>query len=113
MRENTQISRDNWPEYCVTFTHGNRGRLVPIEVVGDDVGEMPMTDSTPFTAIDFDPLLKGDDDDFVISFGGEAPSTSHIVSTPVELWEAQDENRKVVALEIVDLNGHKTILSFD
>lgn len=75
------------------------------------VGDLPLAESVPFAAIDFEPLLEGDA--FVVSYGGEAPAISYVMATPVELWEAQDENGQVLFLEIVGLNGHKTLLSFD
>jgi hypothetical protein len=109
-RETKRIPLERWSEFCDTFTNGNRGRLLSMEIIGDDVGDLPLTKSTPFAAIDFDSLSKGDD--FVISYGSEAPTTSHVITAPVELWEAQDVNGRVVSLEIVDLNGHKTILNF-
>jgi hypothetical protein len=110
-KETKRIPQERWQEFCATFTNGNRGRLLSMEIIGDDVGDLPLTESAPFAAIDFDSLLKGDA--FVISYGSEAPTTSHVITTPVELWEAQDVNGQVVSLEIIDLNGHKTILNFE
>jgi hypothetical protein len=37
---------------------------------------------------------------------------SHKISAPAEIWESQDDNGKVVALEIIDRDGAKTILVF-
>lgn len=110
-KETKQIPQERWEEFCATFTNGNRGRLLSMEIIGDDVGELPLAKSAPFAAIDFDSLSKGDS--FVISYGSEAPSTSHVINAPVELWEALDVNGRVVSLEIIDLSGHKTILNFD
>ena len=110
-KETKQIPQERWQEFCATFTNGNRGRLLSMEILGDDVGDLALAKSTPFAAIDFDPLSKGDD--FVISYGSEAPTTSHVITSPVELWEAQDTNGRAVSLEIIDLNNHKTILNLD
>ena len=110
-KETKQIPQERWQEFCATFTNGNRGRLFSMEISGDDVGDLPLAKLTPFAAIDFDSLSKGND--FVISYGSEAPTTSHVITTPVELWEAQDINGRVVSLQIIDLNGHKTILNFE
>ncbi|KPK13070.1 MAG: hypothetical protein AMJ56_03650 [Anaerolineae bacterium SG8_19] len=110
-KETKRIPQERWPEFCATFTNGNRGRLLSMEIIGDDVGDLSLTKSTPFAAIDFDSISKGDN--FVISYGSEAPTTSHVITRPVELWETQDVKGRVVSLEIVDLDGHKTILNFD
>ena len=67
-----------------------------MEIIGDDVGDQPLAQSTPFAAIYFDSLLKGNV--FVISYGSEAATTSHVNSAPVELRDAQDANDQVVSL---------------
>lgn len=63
------------------------------------VGER-LTEGTIFSAIDYDPQGKGDV--FMISYGGKAPVTTHMVDTPLELWQAQNEVGKVILLEIID-----------
>jgi len=109
--ETKKVPQERWQEFCTTFTNGNRGRLLSMEIIGDDVGDLNLAKSTPFAAIDFDSISKGND--FVISYGSEAPTTSHVIATPAELWEVQDVNGRVLSLQIIDLNGHKTILSFE
>ena len=59
-----------------------------ITIVSEDVCDL-LAKGAVFSAIDFDPVGKGDD--FVISYGDQVPLTSHIVYNPVELWQAQDE----------------------
>lgn len=49
----------------------------------------------------------------MISYGNQAPLTTHIVNMPLELWQAQDENGKVIALEIIDAEDRKTIIKFE
>ena len=107
--ETKNIPVARWQEYCDTFTNGNRGRVVSIMIVLEDA-EHALAENTIFSAIDYDPVGKGDD--FVISYGEQAPLTSHIVYAPVELQQAQDENGKVVALEIIDTENQKTVLKF-
>jgi hypothetical protein len=90
--------------------NGNRGRVVSIMIVSEDVGEL-LAKGAVFSVIDYDPVGKGDD--FVISYGVQAPLTSHIVYVPLELWQAQDKNGKVTALEIIDAEDCKTIIKFE
>ncbi len=108
--ETKNIPGKRWQEFYETFTTGNRGRGVSITIVSEDVGEL-LAEATFFSAIDYDPVGKGDD--FVISYGNQAPLTGHIVNVPIELWQAQDENGKVVALEIIDAEDRKTIIKFE
>jgi hypothetical protein len=110
IRETKEIPRERWQDFCVTFTGGNRGRGVDITFISQDIGE-PLAKATIFSAIDYDRVGKGDD--FVISYGSQAPLTAHIVTSPYRLFRSQDENGKVVALVIVDLNEDRTLLTFN
>jgi hypothetical protein len=74
------------------------------------IGDQPLTDAAPLFAIDYDPANKGDD--LVITTGRDEVDYSHKISAPAEIWESQDDNGKVVALEIIDRDGAKTILVF-
>jgi hypothetical protein len=108
--ETKNIPGKRWLEFCENFTTGNRGRVVSITIVSEDVGER-LAEATIFSAIDYDPVGKGDD--FVISYGGSTPVAFHVVSTPLEVWQAQDENGKVIGLEIIDNEDRKTIIKFE
>ncbi len=108
---NKQISPERWEEFCDTFTQGNRGRTVSIEIVGFEVGDQVLANSVPFSAIDFDTLYKGDA--FVLSYGSAAPLTIHSISELAEVWQTQDENGVVVAFEIIDIEDRKTIIKIE
>ena len=105
-----EIPAESWEEWCDTFTNGNRGRSLSIDLVDDEYGDERLAEGVPLIAIDYDPVHKGDD--FVVSYGEEVAPTSHIIRAPVRLWQAQDVNGLVVALEIEDQSGRRTILSF-
>jgi hypothetical protein len=105
-----EIPAEDWGAWCDTFTNGNRGRLIRIEIVGGELGAEPLVDDARLVAIDYDPVHKGDD--FVVSYGEEDAPTSHVIRAPARLWQAQDADGLVVALEIEDENGRRTILSF-
>lgn len=110
IKETKNIPGERWLEFCESFTSGNRGRIVSITVANSDIGET-LVEETIFSAIDYDPIAKGDD--LVIAYGGLSPVAFHVVSMPYEIWEAQDENGKVLALEIIDTEDRKIILKFE
>jgi hypothetical protein len=110
IKETKNIPGERWQEFCESFTSGNRGRIVSITVDNGDIGEA-LVEETIFSAIDYDPIGKGDD--LVIAYGGLSPVAFHVVSLPYEIWEAQDENGKVLALEIIDTEDRKIILKFE
>jgi len=110
IKETKNIPGERWQEFCESFTSGNRGRIVSITVDNGDIGEA-LVEETIFSAIDYDPIGKGDD--LVIAYGGLSPVAFHVVSLPYEIWQAQDENWKVLALEIIDSEDRKIVIKFD
>jgi hypothetical protein len=67
-----------------------------------------LVDGAPFVAIDYDPTDKGND--MVVTYGDEQEPSGHVISGPVALWQAQDENGLVVSVEIEAEGGTKTIV---
>ena len=110
MAQTKKIDQGRWSEFLSMFSNGNRGRRVAIEVADMAIGDQPLTEAAPLFAIDYDPGNKGDD--LVITTGRDAVDYSHKISAPAEIWELQDDNGKVVSLEVIDRNGGKTILVF-
>jgi len=109
--ETKKIPADRWAEWSTTFTNGNRGRLIKIEIVGDEVGAEALADGTTLVALDYDPAGKGNN--FVISYGDEVAPSSHMIAKPVGLWQAQDENGLVVSLEVETEDGSRTIVTLN
>jgi hypothetical protein len=107
--ETKEIAAERWAEWCDLFTNGNRGRLISIELVSDELGAEPLADNATLAAIDYDPAGKGND--FVISYGDEQSPYRHVASEPVALWQAQDANGWVVSLEIEDARGGRTVVT--
>jgi hypothetical protein len=110
MAQTKQIDQGRWSEFLSMFSNGNRGRLIAIEIADMADGDQPLADAAPLFAIDFDPAGKGDD--MVITTGRDDVDYTHKISDPLEIWESQDDNGKVMALEVIDRNGSKTILAF-
>ena len=110
IKETKNIPRERWQAFCESFTSGNRGRPGSITIVSEDAGEQ-LAEATIFSAIEYDPVGKGDD--LVIAYGGITPVAFDVVSTPYEIWQAQDQNGKVLALEIIDTEDRKIIIKFE
>jgi len=99
-----------WPDFCVTFSNGNRGRLLRIEVHQDDQGDNQVVGSGPLLGVAFDPLGKGND--IVVTTGREVEEYTHRIPAPIEVHELQTNVGQVTMLEIIDQNNTKTTLSF-
>jgi hypothetical protein len=110
MAQTKKIDQGRWLEFLSMFSNGNRGRRVAIEVADMSNGDQPLTEAAPLFAIDYDPANKGDD--LVITTGRDEVDYSHKINAPAEIWESQDDNGKVVSLEVIDRNGARTIIAF-
>ena len=69
-----------------------------------------MAEGINFSAIDYNPEGKGDV--FLISYGDQAPLTTHEVNMPLELWQAQNEVGKVIFMEIIFAEEGKLVIEF-
>ncbi len=109
--ETKKIPAGRWTEWNDTFTNGNRGRQIRIEIVSDELGDEPLANGAALVALDYDPAGKGNR--FVISYGEEAAPSSHVMAKPVALWQGQDENGLIVSLEIETEDGSRTIVTLN
>ena len=42
--ETKRIPSERWEAWCDTFTNGNRGRLIRLELISDELGVEPMVE---------------------------------------------------------------------
>ncbi len=105
----TQIPQDQWQDFLVKLSNGNRGRALSLETFDSASGDQSATRQGKLMAVDYDPIGKGND--IVVTTGVDEIDYSHTINAPVELWQAQHDSGEVGALEIIDQNGVKTILS--
>ena len=110
MTQTKKLDQVTWLSYLGMFSKGNRGRMITIEVEDMVIGDQALTERMPLLAIDYDPVNKGDD--LVVSTGVDAVNYSHTISAPDQIFELQDDNGKVVSLEVIDRNGARTIIGF-
>jgi hypothetical protein len=109
MAINTQVPREEWKDFFVTFSNGNRGRMLSLEVLDPEFGDSGQVKQGKLLALDYDPVDKGND--IVVTTGVDEVDYSHTIEAPVEVWKAQKDSGEVAALEIIDQNNLKTILS--
>ena len=109
MAINTQISQDDWKDFFVTFSNGNRGRMLSVEVLDSESGDTGQMRQGKLMAVDYDPVGKGND--IVVTTGDTEVEYTHTIEAPVEVCKAQKDSGEVASLEIIDQNNAKTILS--
>ncbi|GIU36738.1 DUF5335 domain-containing protein [Shewanella schlegeliana] len=110
MQQTKQLHQADWLDHFVTFSNGNKGRMITIEMVGLTVGDQPLADASPLLAIDYDPVNKGDK--LTISTGTNSIDYTHTISEPNKIWQQQDDNGKVISLEIINQTNTSTIITF-
>ena len=109
MAINTQISQDDWKDFFVTFSNGNRGRRLSFAVIDSESGDTGQMKQDKLMGVAYDPLGKGND--IVVTTGDTEIDYSHTIQAPVEVWNAQHDSGEVGALQIIDQNNVKTVLS--
>ena len=103
-----QIPAEQWGEFFDTFTNGNKGRLIKLEVIDREMGNETPVENMPLWALIYDPVGKGND--LTVEIGRDEVAYSHTIEAPNEVWQERDDNGKVVALEIKTEDGTQTIL---
>lgn len=98
MSINKQIPAEQWVEFFDTFTNGNRGRLIDLEVLDRELGDETPVKEQPLWSLIYDPANKGND--LTIEVGRDRVAYGHTIEAPNEVWQEQDDNGKVVALGI-------------
>ena len=106
---NRQIPKQEWLEFFDTFTNGNCGRKIAIEIVDREFGDEQLIQEAPLFGITYDPVGKGND--ITISTGRDEASYSHRINAPKEVWTGQDENGVVLAIKITDGQGNQSIMT--
>ena len=110
MSINSVIKQSDWSDFFTTFSNGNRGRQVSIEIFDPESGSTGQANEGPLMAVDYDPSGKGND--IVITTGKDTIDYSHTITAPVEVKQEQADDGKVAALEIVDQKKATTVLKF-
>jgi hypothetical protein len=75
---NKQISPDRWVEFFDQFTNGNRGRLIKLEIVTPESGDLIPIQNAPLWSLVYDPVNKGND--LVIATGQDEVTYSHTMA---------------------------------
>ena len=109
MAINTQIPQSEWLDFFVTFSNGNRGRDVTLEVIDSSAGPQGQARQGKLLAVGYDSADKGDD--LVITTGEDEVDHTHTITAPREVWRAQHDDGEIAALEIIDDQACKTIVS--
>jgi len=102
------VPSKQWSEFFDLFSNGNRGRHISIEMISSDLGNENLIQNAPLRALIYDRPGKGDN--LAIEVGKDEVTYSHTVNSPTEVWTGQSANGVMMALQIADTAGIKTLI---
>ena len=105
---NKSVPRDQWSEFFDLFSNGNRGRRISIEMITSDLGNENLIQNAPLRALIYDRPDKGNN--LAIEVGTNEVTYSHTVDAPTEVWTGQSASGVMMALQIADTAGTKTLI---
>jgi Family of unknown function (DUF5335) len=105
---NKSVSSERWVEFFDQFSDGNRGRHISIEILDSELGDQELIQNAPLMAMVYDPPNKGNK--LTIETGKNEVTYAHTVDSPTEVLTGQDENGIMLAVQIRDGAGLKTLI---
>lgn len=105
---NKSVPSERWVEFFDQFSDGNRGRHISIEILDSELGDEELIQNAPLMAMVYDPPNKGNK--LTIETGKNEVTYAHTVDSPTEVLTGQDENGIMLAVQIRDGAGLKTLI---
>jgi Family of unknown function (DUF5335) len=105
---NKSVPSERWVEFFDQFSDGNRGRHISIEILDSELGDQELIQNAPLMAMVYDPPTKGNK--LTIETGKNEVTYAHTVDSPTEVLTGQDENGIMLAVQIRDGAGLKTLI---
>jgi len=103
------IPMEEWGKFFDGFSQENRGRMISIEIIDSEHGDQELMRNGPFMAMIYDRPNKGNN--LMIEVGKEEMTYAHTIDSPTEVMIAQDASGIVMAVEITDASGIKTLVT--
>jgi hypothetical protein len=105
---NKSVPSDRWVEFFDQFSDGNRGRHISIEILDSELGDEELIQNAPLMAMVYDPPNRGNK--LTIETGKNEVNYAHTVDSPTEVLTGQNENGIMLAVQIRDAAGLKTLI---
>ncbi len=105
---NKSVPQDRWSEFFDLFSNGNRGRHISIELIDSEIGDNTLIQNAPLRALIYDRPGKGNGLD--IEVGKDEVTYAHTVDAPTAVWTGQNADGVMIALQIADASGTKTLI---
>lgn len=108
-----EIPKDLWDQYLSELGNRMREQPVRVEIEGKDIGDQVFA-NLPLVGLSFE--KKGSEANAIEvtvgSTGKTITNATHLIESPVRVYEETDENGKVECLDIEDADQVKTLVYF-
>jgi hypothetical protein len=107
-----EIPRDEWVEFCDSFSRQHEGWIGTIEVLGKEIGAQVEARELPFAGITAE--LKTGGEDVITITAREQPEShvAHIIVSPEKVMLEETDEGAHEALKVDASDGTATLLSF-
>lgn len=111
MMRTEEFPRDRWESYLNDLTRKAKDRPVQVRVESLAIGDQVLAEGLPLVAISLE--TKGTDKG-AIEIVAERPDGTHVmhmIPDPQRIYLARDERGEVVALDVEEEGGVKTLIA--
>lgn len=105
------IPQEQWGKFFDQFSGDHRGRHIEIEIIDSELGDEELIKNAPLLAIIYDRPDKGDN--LAIEVGKDEMTYGHTIDSPKKISTGENSNSEIVAIEIEDANGRKTLIKLE
>lgn len=108
-KENKRVPIDEWSLFFDRFINENVGKPVRIEEFGPAEGARVIADKVPLLSLNYDP---GEEGGLTIATGSkEGILYEHRIGIPRDIWLKTTEAGEDEAVEVVDEDGNRSVLT--
>lgn len=105
------IPQSQWEKFFDQFSSDHRGRHIEIEIVDPEFGDEELIKNAPLLSMIYDRPDKGDN--LAIEVGKNEMTYGHTIDSPKEISTGENSNKEIVAIQIEDANGRKTLIKLE
>jgi hypothetical protein len=105
------IPQEQWGKFFDQFSGHNLGRHIEIEIIDSELGDEELIKNAPLLSIIYDRPDKGDN--LAIEMGKDEMTYGHTIDSPKEVSTGENSNSEIVAIQIKDANGRKTLIKLE
>lgn len=105
MRIKNQIQPDQWENYIGSMA---RGRMTQLESNIDRQSVQVLESKLPLHTMKFSYNARGNK--LIIAVGNGKRNLTHVIDSPIDIWESQNTEGRVISFEVLNKNLDVTVV---